>query len=703
MTGGVAETHRPVAEPKRSRAFRTDIQALRAIAILAVLLNHLWPLRLTGGYIGVDVFFVISGFLITSHLAKEIARSGRIGLASFYARRIRRLLPAALLVLAVSGIATALFLPYPRWQRGGGEIIASAAYVENWFLAVISVDYSALNDSATVAQHYWSLSVEEQFYLVWPVVILGAWVWAARAGWSRRGLVSIALLTLGGASLAASAYFTAVTPNAAYFVTYTRVWEFAVGGLIALVATGRRLPAIFTNILSLGGLAAIAVAAFTFDDETPFPGLWALVPVLGTAAVIVAGMNGQRQWHDLVTARRPVQWLGDISYSLYLWHWPLIVILPFALVMPLTTTLKAGILVAALLLAWGTKNLVEDRGQRWPSLVASTRRTFVAMGIGMSVVGLIGAGLLVGHAVRAEADRPAQTVVTGSCVGPAAMDPAHGCEDPFGPAADVVMGPKNEYYYTPEECVAAEDLLSIGDKITTSRCDFSDGGADAPAVWLVGDSHAQQWQGAIFDLARERGWNVTISYLGGCPVVDAPFVGFRFPAPAQEAQECSQWSQDVAREIEREAPEFVFTSSAGRNQIVEDGSGRSQIEQFADGLQRTWSRWADAGITVVALGNVPYNGEVRSADCVALNPDDPLACAAPRVDAQPPDPYLIAADRVGRDDVIGIDFDRQFCDDRNCYAVIGGVPVYFDADHLNLQFVRLLAPKIGAAIDAHSQ
>lgn len=158
----------------RTPRFRTDIQALRAVAIALVVLNHLWPERLSGGYVGVDVFFVISGFLITGHLLAELDRTGRIRLAPFYARRIRRLLPAALLVLAVTLIGVWLLLPYPRWTDNAVQAISSALYVENWTLAGLSVDYSAHNAAASAVQHFWSLSVEEQFYLVWPLLLLGA-------------------------------------------------------------------------------------------------------------------------------------------------------------------------------------------------------------------------------------------------------------------------------------------------------------------------------------------------------------------------------------------------------------------------------------------------------------------------------------------------------------------------------------------------
>lgn len=686
----------------RRSSFRPDIQSLRAVAILAVLLNHLWPGRVTGGYVGVDIFFVISGFLISSHLFKEVTATGRLRLGRFYARRVRRLLPAALLVLAAGAVATAIFLPYPRWNRAGSEIIASAAYFENWFLAAMSIDYSALNDSATVAQHYWSLSVEEQFYFVWPVLIVAASAMALRWGRSQRAGVVVMLTTLAVLSLASSVILTALTPNPAYFVTYTRVWEFAVGGLVALLTTQLRLRMAVSNALSAVGFAAIGISVFFFDDQTPFPGLWALVPVLGTAAVIIAGMGGQRQWHAPLTSSRPVQWLGGVSYSLYLWHWPLIVVVPFALTTALSGTLKVAILAASLGLAWVTKKFIEEPGQKWPALVASSGRTFIAMAVGIGFVAVAGAGLIAAHAVRADADRPPQEAITGSCVGPNALAPENECSDPFGPAADPVMGPRNEYFYAPPECGPFEEILQYGDKKTTVRCDFSDGSSSAEEVWLVGDSHAQQWQGAVFDLARENGWKVTTSYFGGCPAVDAPFTGFRAPWSAAEAGVCNQWSEDVSARIVKESPGLVFTSSAGRNQLVDDGSGRPQVEQFADGLGRLWQRWADAGSQVVALANVPYNAEVRPADCVLLNPSDPVVCARPSAEAQPADPYLIAAERLNHADVIAIDFNRFFCPQGVCYSVIGGLPVFYDGDHLNLEYVRLLAPTISSALESTS-
>ncbi|WP_363551283.1 acyltransferase family protein [Microbacterium sp. LWH12-1.2] len=673
------------------------MQALRAIAIAAVVLNHLWPNRLTGGYVGVDVFFVISGFLITSHLTREVAATGRIALAAFYARRVRRLLPAALLVLIVSAIGTLLLLPYPRWPRAGAEIAASAGYVENWFLSAMSVNYSALNDQATVAQHYWSLSVEEQFYLLWPLLLLAASWWASKRSARPRLVAAVVLVVLVVVSLTASVIATTVIPSQAYFATYTRAWEFGVGGLLALTAK-RRLPGAGAEMLAIVGLVMIVLAAVFFGPATPFPGYAALLPVLGTAAVIFAGTGRERLWHSAVTGTRPVQWIGDVSYSLYLWHWPLIVLVPFLVGVAPSTVMKLGILALSLLLAWATALFVERPGQRWNFLAASPRRTLLAMLGAVVAVALVGGGLVLAGRAVSSADVPPVSVTIHDCVGPQAMDPGAVCPDRFGAAADVVMGPGNAYFATPDECRADPALLPFGDTTATVVCDFSAGAADAPAVWLVGDSHAQQWQGAVFDLARTEGWIVTTSFGGGCPVIDAPFVGFRTPASAAEQERCEAWSSAVQPAVLASAPDVVLTSSAGRVQLVDDGSDRPQTDQFADGLQRTWRAWADAGVAVIALGGVPFNGEVRSPDCLLVNARNPLACAVPVAEAQPTDPYLLAASAAADPAIRSFDAGPYFCDEARCYAAIGGTAVFYDADHLNLDYVRRFAPMLADVI-----
>lgn len=694
---GRRAARRALSAPRRP--LRPDIQALRAVAITAVVLNHLFPGRLTGGYVGVDVFFVISGYLITAHLVREIAKTGTVAFGSFYARRIRRLLPAAFFVLVVVAVSTWLFLPYSRWEDNATQIAASAGYVENWVLAALSVDYSAHNEAASAVQHYWSLSVEEQFYIVWPILLVlgGSWLWrrSSRALAIRIGSV-VAAATI--ASFIASMVMTALHPEQAYFVTYTRAWEFGVGALLALIPApafrGRTAVAVV-------GLIAIAAASILFTPLTPFPGYWALIPVLGTAAVIYAGPGAEgRGAFASMLAVRPVQWVGDVSYSLYLWHWPVLVILPFVLGRESDTAMKFVVLAVSVVLAWLTRQLIEIPGQRAGWWSRSNRATFVSMIVGLVGICILAAALVLAARIATPTHSPDAPVASGLCVGPAAVGVAD-C-DPFGePVATAVMSDANEYFYTPSECNVNVPELNIGDTRSTHICDFSDG-EPTKRVWLVGDSHAQQWQGAIFDIAREHGWEVTMSYYGGCPAADIDFVGFNAPWGEEGARLCNEWSDAVAKYIEQDAPDLVLTSMAARDQLIDGVSGSEATSAFAVGLNSYWDRWVAAGAEVGVIADSPHNIAVRPGDCLLLNEDNPGECARPRAEAASPDPLMKAVEQADSDNIFSIDLTDKFCDTDSCYAAVGGEPIYYDHDHLNLVIVRMLADDIEATITSHS-
>jgi peptidoglycan/LPS O-acetylase OafA/YrhL len=679
--------------------FRPDIQALRAIAVLAVVLNHLSADWLTGGYVGVDVFFVISGFLISSHLDREIAGTGRVRLGRFYARRIRRLLPAALLVLALSVAAAYFLLPYPRWEATADEAAASAMYWENWLLAAKSVDYSAASAAASLVQHYWSLSVEEQFYLVWPLLL---WLLFTVRRRRRAQVAGVALV--GAASLAFSVHYTGTSPNEAYFVTPGRAWEFAAGALVALLAGRLVLPKVAAGLASFAGFAMIVASAVLYDHHTPFPGYLALVPTAGTALVITAGLRPGRQWHSPVTGSWPVQVIGNISYSLYLWHWPLILLAPFFLgdlldAGELTTPWLLAVLASSLVLAYLSKVLVEDRGLSFGPLARSTKLTFAAMVAGVAVVA-VGAGA-VGQAydreVAAAEKKAARVVPETPCHGAPALAGGARCKDRFGPAEVVDMGPANQYYKSPPECRSL-DKYKIGQKRTHSVCDFGRGSRKAPVVWLVGDSHAQQWQGPLIDLAREHRWVLKLALVGGCPFAKIHFTGYRTVASDANTRACTNWTARMTDVVADDRPAMVFTSFYAREEFADDGSGRSQTEQYRDGLEPYWRTWSDAGARVFVLADPPLNAEVREPDCVVLNPDNPLACAVDREVAHPRDPLTEVARRTRVPGVELVDLSDYFCDKRLCYAVVGNVAVYFDHDHMNLEFSRSMKPMIAKAV-----
>jgi peptidoglycan/LPS O-acetylase OafA/YrhL len=369
--------------------FRPDVQALRALAVSVTIVNHLWPNSpLTGGYVGVDVFFVISGFLISSQLIREIDSTGRLQLARFYARRVRRLLPAAFLVLVLVAIAAYLFVPRPQWSDYGREITASALYWQNWLVATKPGDPTLF----TAVQHYWSLSVEEQFYLCWPLLLLVLFKIAPKIRFTGIAVVGLA-------SLAFSVYLTGANQYVAYLITPVRVWELALGSVVAMAGTKLELPRIAANLVSLIGMAAMVFAVLVFGAHSEFPGALALVPAVGAALVIVGGTSPRRQWHTPVTSSAPVQLVGNLSYSLYLWHWPLIVLVPY--VFPgaaaggtISTPVGLAIVAASLALAYLSKRLVEDPIRFWPPLVRSPRLTFIGMVAGIVVVCAVASGLL---------------------------------------------------------------------------------------------------------------------------------------------------------------------------------------------------------------------------------------------------------------------------------------------------------------------
>lgn len=699
--------HRAAPVPAAGTRFRTDIQAMRALAVTLVVVNHLWPLRLPGGYVGVDVFFVISGFLISSHLVREIEATGRVRLSAFYARRARRLFPAAFLVLAASMVLALLVLPYPRWAATAQEVLASVFYAENWLLAAKSVDYSAMTESASAVQHYWSLSVEEQFYLLWPLTLILFAALARRYGIPVRRLLTAVVPVVAVLFLAYSIYVTGSSPEQAYFVTPARVWEFAVGAAVGLAAVELK-SLVLRNVLAIGGFGLILFSALTFDASTPFPGSAALVPVIGSALVILAGTGVRRLGHEVLTGLAPVQFLGKISYSLYLWHWPLIVAAPYVLRAVPTAPYKLAILAVAVVLAWATKRWIEDTwikpgsGRTRRHVGRHTARTpgFRAPVAGMAAVAAL--AVMLGSAGAMKENQSAELAAAGAegpCYGPAAVG-NRDCGDPFAiPVAQPHMDQHNAYAITPGECVmAGEGELALYNAPVI--CDYSGGKAQAETVWLVGDSHGQHWQQAILKLGQERGWQVKLSFLGGCPLLDArvqSFYGAEVGAAAVE--NCARWNRLVAEAIEADTPDRVFVSSFVAEETIDDGTGAPQEVQYANALSRTWQRWVDAGISVVPLADLPLNGSVRDEDCLAFNASTPADCAVDRALALGPDPFTKAAKGFTEDEVKPVDMTEFFCDLHKCYSAVGGVAVYYDANHMNGVYARQLAPYLEARLD----
>ena len=627
---------------------RPEIQALRGIAVLTVVVYHLWPGTLPGGFVGVDVFFVISGFLITGQIVREAGRTGRVSLAGFWARRARRILPAALVVLAACALATKATVPETQWDQFFEEITASTAYLENWHLADAAVDYQALDDAPSPVRHFWSLSVEEQFYLVWPVLILFALV-------VLRGRIALVLGAVTAASFAWSLHKTATDPAAAYFVTPTRAWEFGVGGLLALLPAAAARP---SRALALAGLAAVTVAAAAFSADTPFPGVAALLPVLGAAAVIQA-----RAFRF-----RPLEALGDISYSVYLWHWPLIVLAP---------ELGAPVLLAATLaLGWLSKVVVEDPVRR---VRLSPRWTLVPAAAGTAAVLMLastGAGAL---EEQVERDRVAVKRVLAeppACLGAAAL--VRDCRPPRG----VLPAPAAAEDAPNAPCGFEKDEIEG----MVVPCAFGTPAARATGhVALLGDSHASHWRAALRPVAKRRGWRGTSIARSHCPYAagDPGLSG-------EDRAGCLAWREQVPRWLaERPEIKTVFVAQ------YEGASARA--EDFVAG----WERLPRSVERIVVIRDTPQmlpDGGTLACVQEALDRDrDPArSCRRRRADALPPDPAAEAARRSDR--AVLVDLTRFFCDASWCEPVIGGALVYKDSNHITSVYGATLAPYLGREV-----
>lgn len=678
---------------------------MRALAVGGVVLNHLWPGRLTGGYIGVDVFFVISGYLISLHLLRELAETGRIGLVAFYSRRARRLLPAALLVVVVSLAALVLFVPSTVWDRNVGEAIASTLYVENFQLVRLAVDYQAHDEAASAFQHYWSLSVEEQFYLAWPALFLGFVALARWRRWTKPGSSALAAVGVGVGLIVllsgiAAVVQTTASPTAAYFLTWTRAWEFGAGALVAVLARschGRPVLAVPTaGALAVAGWLAMAAAMVVFDAGTAVPGAPALLPVLGAVAVLVAGESRLRAPLDPLTSVRPVQWLGDISYSVYLWHWPLLVLLPYAVGTD-GLGMRLTVLAATLLLAWLTRRHVEQAAQRSSFLKAGRLRSLGLTAAAMAVVVGLSAGIGAESGRRADAVRAdlISAVTNGVCVGAGALEPD--CGDPYQRPLLAPVSEVDKDFHGLPGCRQDEALLVAGWKPRTD-CSYSGGDGKALDVWLVGDSHAQHLLPALSVAGRKHGWDVSSFAIGGClplPVKQAPGA-----IEGRSETVCPHFGPAVDRAVTRERPDVVIISVSGRRERIDDGTGHGQQQQYVDALTPVVSAWTAQGTLVLGMTDNPGKAGVLDSTCTNQNLDRLSACSVERDAFARTGVFERAVDTLaGRmDGVARIDLTDHVCDAETCRSVVGGINVLHDTNHFSAVYSRSLGPFLGREV-----
>ena len=656
-----------------AKAFRPDIEGLRGIAVLAVLGFHAAIPGLTGGYVGVDVFFVISGFLITGLLL-----SRRIGLLDFAARRARRILPAAAVVLVATAIAGGLLLDPLRGTDLARDLMAAAGQYANWRFVGEQTDYLAAGRDPSAVQHFWSLGVENQFYVLWGVLLLGLGRLLPR----HRPLVAgVVALVVGAGSLALCLRWTAQSAALGYFSTATRLWEFAAGAAVALAA--RRLTARPVSPLTAGalrvlgwaGAAAVLTAILRYDRSTPYPGSAALLPVLGTAAVLLAASHG----HPLgapdagrLLATRPLRAVGRLSYSWYLWHWPVLTIAQ-ARYGPLPWTAAVALTAAAALPAWLTGRLVENPLR----LGSAAPRRGLAIASAALTIPLIAGLTLGGGTVRALGSAEAAGAPAGAADGP----------DLLAPGTRVLA-------LTPSLARARTDFPPGRDcEIPLSaenspRCLFGDEESKDRIV-LIGDSHAGQWIAGLLPLAERRHWALEVLVKPGCPL---PALTVRNDVLGRNYTECDHWRENtLARIAAGPTPRLIVM--AGLNRY-------GSQEERSDGWARTLDRLRAVGAPLAYLADTPMPGK-DIPTCLAASDGRSDACFFPRESAFEPDPLLGGglAERYG---VHVLDAGPLLCPGTgpDCPAVLEGVLLYRDSGHITNTLAQVLAPRLEQGLAA---
>ncbi|WP_158630260.1 acyltransferase family protein [Glycomyces terrestris] len=695
-----APAPRDQAPSARPSHWRPDIEGLRALAVGAVIAAHIGFFHSEGGFIGVDVFFVISGFLITSLLLREIDRTGRVSIAGFYARRAVRLLPAATVVLAATLAAAWAWLPRTRLPDIATDAAAAALNVLNIRLAREDTDYLNADATPSPLQHFWSLAVEEQFYLAWPLLLLAIAlaarrIWGgrfARAGHLRRrrtAAIAVVLAAIGIASFWCSVTRSGPDPTWSYFGIHTRAWELAAGAGVALAAGRlRRLPARAAAPLSWAGLGLIAASLAVIDERTTFPGAAAALPVAGTALVIAAGCAPHRFGATALLGIAPAQYIGKLSYGLYLWHWPLLMIGPAALGIDHPRLRdRLMLMAAAFLLSVATFHLVEHPIRTRRALVRVPSRA-LAMGGGL-ITAALAMSILASLQPMPAATQEEAAEVTGNDA--TVWELLDDSSDVDTVPANLTPSLEDAELDTP---ASYDDGCQVGrdDSEVNEDCWYGDPDGERTVV-LFGDSHAAQWFPALNQNAEAAGWRLLVMTKSNCSV---PQVATYDPYLKREYTECAVWKDGVYELLDEVRPDAVVAAAYDRKEILADDPQRAWVEGWAESVERL----GETGADVYYLADTPDAG-FNVPECLASNPRDASECVGD-LDEAVVDPARREAtvEAVTAAGATAVDPIPWICDTDGgaCPVIVGDLLVYRDANHLSARFVAELAPQLAAAI-----
>jgi peptidoglycan/LPS O-acetylase OafA/YrhL len=705
--------------------FRRDIEGLRALAVGFVILFHAKFLGLTGGFIGVDVFFVVSGFLITSLLINEHSSVGEISLKNFYARRARRLLPASALVIALTALASRIWLEPLRLKDIGADAVASGGFFANILFGVRSTDYLQAGQPPSPFQHFWSLSVEEQFYIVWPALLM-LLLWKSRDR-HTRAIVAVSILSV--ASLALCIWQTTQSQPWAFFGLHTRAWELGIGALVALGwKYVEQLPTNFRAVIGWLGLFAIVVSGLTITEKMAFPGKLALLPVVATALVLMAGQHAH--WGpQRILSLQPLQWIGARSYSIYLWHWPVLIIAESHAERALSITERLIAIAGAVIAASLSHHFLENPVRHSVSLQAKPRR---ALMVGAAlIVSSVGVGFVlrtssVALSTDVIADAPvaiastttsttAPVVSTDSTVAPVETTtslvtipegPPPSIVNPTAPIDAVIAGALTDEVpanLQPSLRGASGDKPEIYDNgchvnlisIEPKICEYGDTTSDF-TVALYGDSHAAQWFPALNQIAIDHQWRLIILTKMGCTAIDLitanSLVGPTYPG-------CRPWREKVLERFVAENVHVVLITNS--NRLTDPSTG----QPFADSIVKAGyatliPQLQSMGINPVVITDTPYPG-TDVPICLSKAIKNVGSCAVTRDKGIRANRQQTSIDVAVENNAQYLDVSHWVCTIDTCPVITGNILMYRDSHHLTTTYVQFLTPLIDAAISPY--
>lgn len=606
-----------------------QIQGLRALAALLVTIFH--AKFVSGGFIGVDIFYVISGYLITGLILREIENTGTLNLRLFYQRRIKRLLPTSVFVLFATAIVGYFVLPAITRDALGRDLFAAATYVSNYLFAWWENDYQNLDATPSPFIHYWSLAVEEQFYVVWPILILIL----SRFG-KRAVLYGVGAIT--AASLILSIQQTQSSPIWAFYSLPTRAWELGIGALLLFI------PISFWKSRFLPWLGAIGLSVGTliFDENTAFPGINALLPVISTAILIGSISQWPRFFNDL-SNNRISQWLGAISYPLYLWHWPALVLPSSALGRPLSINERMICILVTILFAHWTSKYIEQplrhkniAGKKVFLFFVST--TLISVGAGLAI---------------------------------------------SSTATSIISIKGTDYKFDLVDVMKKPSIYIDGCHVTygepeSGECTYGDINSKTTIV-LYGDSHAAQWFPALEVLANERGFKLVSLTKSACPSVDVP----RDDRGAFKAVDCDQWRVNSIARIQELAPTAVIMSNF--QYFTPPSEYPDRDKWWSDGQNRLLASLRGSSDHLIYINDTPHPSR-DIPNCLASRNSN--SC-----DSTEKTPIKIISGFEK------IDPTPWLCTDI-CPAFLDGYVVYRDASHLTVDAALALKEQLEAALVA---